>query len=616
MITNTDKELHIEKASLMDKSLAILLVEDNIGDVVLIKELLRSTGIEFSLKHVSTLKDTLPLCVEQKFDIILLDLGLPDSIGLETLKKIKVFSVASPVVVMTGLDDEDTALESLREGAQDYLVKNRLTPDNILRGIKYGIERKKIQDLHRRNARQFSLLSSATAAINECEDIPEIYNIACRNTGMLLEGAAIAAIELGNPDKFHFSGIEAVEPWYERIKQSTGLNLQDPVLNKTDRKREIIELFGEGKLHNLDHQDHVSLRYAERLNGSADSENYPDINIYAIGFIRNKTTYGGMLIFSREFIGGEDISIIETISNQISLSLQRKVIEKDLKASEQRYRKLNRDLEKKVKERTRELETLNSQLKQELKERHLAEEALKKSEASLRELNATKDKFFNIIAHDLKNPFTCLLGSTELLNESMHKMDPGKIRELVQIINDSAKSGYGILQNLLDWSRSQTGLITFNPEKVNLRDLIDENISDLKASSAKKEIRISTDIPGDMYFHADRNMINTVLRNLLSNAIKFTGRSGSVNISADLKDKVVLISVKDTGIGIPEDKISDLFRLDVKYTRPGTEMEEGTGLGLKLSREFVELQGGKIWVESIVNKGSNFIFSIPLKQNG
>ena len=118
----------------------------------------------------------------------------------------------------------------------------------------------------------------------------------------------------------------------------------------------------------------------------------------------------------------------------------------------------------------------------------------------------------------------------------------------------------------------------------------------------------------DLFIFADKNMINTVLRNLLSNAIKFTHRFGKVKISAEINSKEVTISVKDTGIGIPEENIKELFRIDSKYSRPGTDKEQGTGLGLKLSKEFVEMQGGKIWVESIVNKGSEFIFSIPVKE--
>ena len=202
---------------------------------------------------------------------------------------------------------------------------------------------------------------------------------------------------------------------------------------------------------------------------------------------KSQQHFGGLLIFSGSLIGSDEISIIETISNQVSLCLQRKLIEKELKSSEDRYRKLSQELDMKVRERTRDLETSNYNLNQELVERHIAEEALKKSEARLKELNATKDKFFSIIAHDLKNPFTSLLGSTELLSENIHQMDPEGIKKLVQILSDSAKSGYAILQNLLDWSRSQTGLITYNPERFDLKNLIDDNIADLMISASKRD---------------------------------------------------------------------------------------------------------------------------------
>ena len=244
--------------------------------------------------------------------------------------------------------------------------------------------------------------------------------------------------------------------------------------------------------------------------------------------------------------------------------------------------------------------------------RYKMEEDLKKSEAQLRELNATKDKFFNIVAHDLKNPFTSLLGSTELLYDSIHLMDSKKIIKLAQILNDSAKSGYAILLNLLDWSRSQTGLIQLNPESINLKNLIDENISDLKLYSTNKEIHLFSEVKEDMLIFADKNVLNTVLRNLLSNGIKFTHKGGQVCVSASVTANEVIISVKDNGIGISEENIKNMFRIDTKFQLPGTENEQGTGLGLKLCNELVEKHGGKMFVESIENFGSEFKLSIPV----
>lgn len=200
-------------------------------------------------------------------------------------------------------------------------------------------------------------------------------------------------------------------------------------------------------------------------------------------------------------------------------------------------------------------------------------EALKKSESQLKELNATKDKFFNIVAHDLINPFTSLLGSSELLFQNIDQLDREKIKTLATILNDSARGGYSILQNLLDWSRSQTGMLKINPERINLRNLIDENILNLDQFSANKHIKMQSEIKEDMFLNADKNMIKTILRNLLSNAVKFTSRSGTVIINAIMNSDEVVISVKDNGTGISEENIEKLFRIDTKYSMPGTDNE-------------------------------------------
>jgi len=282
-----------------------------------------------------------------------------------------------------------------------------------------------------------------------------------------------------------------------------------------------------------------------------------------------------------------------------------------MKEAEAKLVTLNAELEQRVKERTRDLETSNYRLNQELIERHKFEESLKKSESRLKEMNVAKDKFLNIIAHDLKNPFTCLIGITELLNSNIDKMDPESIKELAMVLNDSAQSGFEVLRNLLDWSRSQVGLIKYSPEKFNLKKLIDGEISDLKLSSEKKHIRMIDTVNSDMEIFADKNMLNAILRNLLANAIKFTHNSGTIEVSASVRDKGVDISVRDSGVGMSEDQIIRLFMPENLDTKPGTNMEHGTGLGLKICKEFVEIHGGSIWVNSTLDKGSEFIFTIP-----
>jgi PAS domain S-box-containing protein len=241
-----------------------------------------------------------------------------------------------------------------------------------------------------------------------------------------------------------------------------------------------------------------------------------------------------------------------------------------------------------------------------------AARAVKESEASLKELIATKDKFFNIVAHDLKNPFTSLLGSSELLYENISLMTEENVRKLALILNDSAKGGYAILQNLLDWSRSQTGLLKYNPEYTNLRIIINENIDTLKLQLTNKGIMLRSELKDDFFIYADKNMINTILRNLLSNAVKYTFRNGTIVVSVSRSPEEIILTVKDSGLGISKDKVDNLFKIENSLSQPGTEKEQGTGLGLKLCKEFSDKMGGRIWAESNVGKGSEFKFTIPV----
>jgi len=250
-------------------------------------------------------------------------------------------------------------------------------------------------------------------------------------------------------------------------------------------------------------------------------------------------------------------------------------------------------------------------LVQDITKRKLAEEALKASETSLRELNATKDKFFSIIAHDLKNPFNSIIGFSSLLSEQIKNKDFEGIGEFADIIESSSHKVYDLLLNLLEWSRSQTGRIEFNPEYFEMVKLI-EVVAELFTDSAQqKSIRIIRKNPHNAIAFADKSMISTVLRNLISNAIKFTNPGGEIAISAQMVKDELMISVSDNGVGIRSDVIEKLFKIEESYTTTGTSKEIGTGLGLILCKEFVEKHGGKIWVESEVGKGSTFSFKIP-----
>lgn len=242
-----------------------------------------------------------------------------------------------------------------------------------------------------------------------------------------------------------------------------------------------------------------------------------------------------------------------------------------------------------------------------------AEQALKDSEAKLQESNKTKDKFFSIIAHDLRSPFNTLLGFSDILSKNHKKYDVEERERIIKLINNSSKNTFNLLENLLTWSRSQLGRIEFLPKEINIKALIYEIVLLFQSNAKNKSIGLFYDTETNISVYADKNMTNTVLRNLITNAIKFTKKNGTVTISVSetKKQDFIEISVTDTGVGIAKDKIDELFRIDKDTSTPGTENESGTGLGLILCKEFVEKHGGEIWVESEVDKGSKFIFTLP-----
>ena len=239
------------------------------------------------------------------------------------------------------------------------------------------------------------------------------------------------------------------------------------------------------------------------------------------------------------------------------------------------------------------------------------EEEFRKNTDELKDLNNTKDKFFSIIAHDLRNPFNAIMSFAEMLYEEYDSFTDEERKDFIHNIKEASDSTYKLLQNLLEWSRAQTGKISFNPEEFQLQTIIEETISLVKSQSDKKSIKINMSIKDSTIVYADKNMVRTILRNLITNAIKFTHKGGEIKIY-DLSSKdFVKIHIKDSGIGIEEENISKLFKLDQKYRMNGTENEMGTGLGLIICKELVEINGGSIWVESEKEKGSSFIFTLP-----
>jgi len=228
--------------------------------------------------------------------------------------------------------------------------------------------------------------------------------------------------------------------------------------------------------------------------------------------------------------------------------------------------------------------------------------------------NATKDKFFSIIAHDLRNPFNALYGLTDHISKNFEQLTRQEIHQFIDLIHESADQLLRLLENLLHWSRVQRGKIPFNPVILNLEQLIDSTLELVQINAKGKQLKIHKRLAHRSMVEADEGMLTAIMRNLLSNAIKFSWEGGKITIRSTEHKGHIQVEVADQGKGISRENQKKLFRVDESYTTSGTKKEKGTGLGLMLCKDFVEKHGGKIWVESEENKGSCFIFTLPIAQ--
>ncbi len=281
-----------------------------------------------------------------------------------------------------------------------------------------------------------------------------------------------------------------------------------------------------------------------------------------------------------------------------------------------------KNAEKQLREQAQNLQEVNIILEErQEKIQHQSEELskqaqnLQKTNVQLEHLNATKNKFFSIIAHDLKNPFQAIFGFSELLMRNNADFEETQKLELLSMIKTSSESAFNLLENLLQWARTQTDTIRYNPSQIKISELVEQNIELTKASAENKSISLVSEIDCNSSAYADSNMINLVIRNLLSNAIKFTKEEGSILIRCNESNaKELIISITDTGIGLTKENIDKLFRIDEYFSTSGTSGEGGTGLGLIICKEFVEKNKGKIIIESEPGIGSTFSFTLPKKK--
>jgi PAS domain S-box-containing protein len=245
----------------------------------------------------------------------------------------------------------------------------------------------------------------------------------------------------------------------------------------------------------------------------------------------------------------------------------------------------------------------------------------KEFEAKISNLNeelvktiATKDKFFSIISHDLRSPLSGLMGILDILQTEYESLDEKEIKEFISHATVASKTTFSLMENLLEWSRIQTGTIKYQPKRLKIQQVVQNMVSLYEQNLKSKQIELYNRIKPEVFVQADKSMIETVLRNLISNSIKFTDPGGKITVSAETNNDMVIVQVQDSGIGIAKESITKLFRVDSGFSTKGTTDESGNGLGLIICKELVEKQNGKIWVESKKDEGSTFYFSVPVSK--
>ncbi|MCF8359186.1 MAG: PAS domain-containing protein [Prolixibacteraceae bacterium] len=302
---------------------------------------------------------------------------------------------------------------------------------------------------------------------------------------------------------------------------------------------------------------------------------------------------------------GETLGIVSIIRNITA----EKQADMQIKQQSLELQKINKHLT----DANKHLEAQQDMIEQQAEELYQQKEELLRSNKQLNKLIATKDKLFSIIAHDVKNPFNIIMGFSELLLHNMDNWDDAEKRNTAQIIYQSSSELSFMLENLLQWARDQRGLVKCHPRDINIEPFVQNIISFFKQNLLLKNIKIKTNFDfAHLQVKADPQLLDTIFRNLIGNAIKFTNTGGQITVGAETRKNKVVLSISDTGVGIDPDKIKTLFNVGEHETTAGTNDERGTGLGLIVVKEFIEKQGGTIWVESTVGKGSSFYFTLPV----
>lgn len=535
----------------------LLLVEDNRGDAGLLRAALSEVaGIHFRLTHVERLAEALQCLQEMTVDLVLLDLSLPDARGLETVSRLRAQNPAMPIVVLTGLNDEELAVEALRQGAQDYLVKGQIDNSMLVRSMRYGIERKKSEKQIQSHRERQAALHEINLAITSTLDLHTVLDILLEKISQMLPYAATTVRllnkETGSMDPVACRNIDERE--WKTQAPSGGGGLARLVFESM-RPVTIADVLG-----------HPQARYPDfmRHNGLVSYLGVPLI-------VRGE--FLGVLAFytrHRHEFGHEEIEYLSTLGGQAAIAIH------------------------------------NSRLY----------ERIKSSNEALEKALQVKSVLLGVMSHELRTPIQVIMGTAGLLAEGVCGQMSEEQKQRLNLIETNAEDLLKLIQGTLDMTRMEQGKMPLRVEEISVAGLLGELGYEFADAFLKSGVRLDVDKPDtDHTIKTDRVKLKEILRNLLENARKFTPQ-GKVELGCrSIEPDRVEFTVKDSGIGIKKEMLPNIF--DLFYQVDAAAQKEGTGagLGLNIVKRLVELLAGEISVGSEFGKGTTFRIVLPREAN-
>ena len=531
----------------------ILLVEDNDDDALLIRESLSETTLE--IDRAERLSTALAQLTGGKFAAVLLDLSLPDAWGLDTIRRLRAHAAAVPIVVLTGLNDEEVAMRAVEEGAQDYLIKGQADGHSLARSLRYAIQRHRAEETLKERNRELLILQKISETMLGSLDLKAVLE------KILEETMASDSFDLGNIRLLDRSGemLEVVAGrGYRHPKNVSGHR----ALARTTESEQ--SKFGGRLFREPCVEEQLQQCAGYRTLKEEGVQSFIIVPVRAAGEV-----LGTLQLASRtpRKFKPEEVNLLQTIGNQLGIAVQKA---------------------------------------------QLHEETVRQA-LELERANRLQADFTAMIAHDLRSPLMNIMGVAEVMATGMFGSVTKEQTKWLGRIQSNSQTLVDLVSDFLDVSKLESGYIDLSKETLHLSGLIQKNIDSYRVLAWDKKISIQGAVdPSLPAIHADARRLDQVLSNLIGNAIKFSREDGEVEVGAALMDPaLVKVWVGDNGVGIAANEIGRLFE---KY-RQGDNVRHsnhrGTGLGLVICKMIVEAHGGRIWVESVEGRGTTFFFSLP-----